>query len=220
MLKTPIPYETLKKTIEGYSHPNSYVAARTQALMAFQYVLGCRSGELVPYLHPAHTNKKGFTRPAFMTVGLLKSQIREYPTHWEITIPNFKQEKNNIKVHYKTGIISKNPEEKWLSDICFGWLPYSPYDIVFPLAPITARLTVSEALHSLGKELKSNSNNRWVASHHLRDSRADHLYKLKNFSLVEIKETLGHSSLATTSVYLGSDIAERVKKLNAATVQK
>lgn len=189
---------------------------RTKALLAFQYVLACRVGELVRYKHSAsqylNNNKIVVAVPEYVTSGLLKQNMREYPDYWEVLVPNFKQ--GSGKVQYKTGIIMKDTKENWLRDTCFNWLNMIQGEQVFVFQEETARNLARKALVQLGIDAIANKG---FSSHNLRDSRADHLLKIFHFNIIDVQKTLGHKNLNSTQQYIDSSIDERAQKLKQAS---
>lgn len=220
-MKQPIEYSELKQLI--LNCPDKQV----QAIMAFQYVLACRIGELFPYRHkPYHFNPKDnipdpetakrkpfnqrerIPEKEYETFGLTKSSFTEYPDHWEVWIPSFKKGKG--KPMFKVGIILKGNEyEKWLEEICIGWKNSCPTESLFSIKHDTARKRLKKQL-----EFKYDTKaHKTFSSHNLRDSRSDHLLKIFGYSVVDVQKTLDHQNLQTTSFYLDSDVSERLQKL-------
>ena len=205
-MKSAIGYNQVKNIILGYSHRNPIIQARTRAMLGFQYVLACRYGELITYRH-----KQGYE-----TIGLVKSQIKEYPKYWEVTLPNFKQG----KIEYGTGFILKDSGEDWLRDICMEWVAACPTEQLFKIHQSRAKDLCSKALAPLGLDLLASTKRPYhYNTHHLRRSRADHLLKLFNFSILDVQKTLRHKFLSSTQSYIDSSLQERIDKLQNAKFQ-
>jgi integrase len=220
-MKAPIPYDKLKEII--LACPDKEL----QAILAYQYALACRLGELFPYTHkPYHfypqDKRKPFKErrktwlPHFETGGIISDSFFEYADHWEIVQPVFKQ--HEAKPIFGKGFLLKdNPQEAWLNDICLTWLQThraNPQACIFSMNHETARKKIKKYLALAGFDVRAQKT---FSSHNLRDSRADHLLKIYGFSVLDIQKTLHHKNLKTTSEYLDSSIDERIKKLKDAT---
>ena len=163
---------------------NNIPDLRLQAMVATQYSLAARAGELIQYDH-----SNGIT-----TQGLLKSNIEERNGLYLCKIPNFKNKKQAFKKPYLTKAepFLYKPFQKWLS-ICG--------EQVFDIKIRRYRQLVSTILPS------------GHASHTLRHSRATHLAEQFNFNAYEIKQFLGHASLDTSSIYVQQDLSRTANKI-------
>ena len=157
---------------------------RLQAMIATQYGLAARAGELIQYDH-----SNGIT-----TQGLLKSNIEERNDLLVCTIPNFK----NAKQPFKKPFISQRepflykPVKKWLN-ICG--------EQVFDIKISRYRHLISSILPTC------------YASHTLRHTRATDLVEQHDFDAYEIKQFLGHASLDTSSIYVQQDLSRTANKI-------
>jgi len=215
-MKQAIDYPLLKETILAISNKE------VQAIVAYQYVLACRLGELFPYTHtiyhfiqadkdkPLKERKKIFAKP-YTTQGLTQDCFHEFEDHWEIVMPIFKQHLS--KPAYGTGFLLKGGQEQWLTDICFAWKEQAG-PTLFTISHEAARKRLKKVLGALGAD---NLAQKTYSSHNLRDSRANHLLKLYGFNIIDIQQTLHHKRLETTKQYLNSSIDERKEKLKQAT---
>ena len=173
---------------------NNIPDLRLQAIIATQYSLAARAGELIQYQH-----ENGIT-----TQGLLKSNIEERTIIDPITkqkneilvctIPNFK----NTKQAFKKPFIPKaepflyEPFKKWLQ-VCGEQV----FDIKIRRYHYLVTTILPEG----------------YASHALRHSRATHLVEEHNFDAYEIKQFLGHASLDTSSIYVQQDLSRTANKI-------
>jgi len=157
---------------------------RTRAMVAVQYALACRAGELVSYTHT-----DGSESP-----GLLKSNIVNQKGLYICSIPNFK----NVKRLFKKPYIS--PKEKFLFEPFKKWLDVCG-EQVFPLRISRYRQLVDAALP------------KGFSSHALRHSRATHLAEIFGFNAYQIQAFLGHARLTTSSVYVACDLSRSRKLL-------
>lgn len=163
---------------------NNIPDLRLQAIIAAQYSLAARAGELIQYDH-----SNGIT-----TTGLLKSNIEERDELLVCTIPNFKNAKQPFKKPYitKDEPFLYKPFKKWLT-ICG--------EQVFDLKIRRYRQLVTTILPE------------GYASHTLRHSRATHLAEQFKFNAYEIKQFLGHASLDTSSIYVQQDLSRTANKI-------
>ena len=102
-----IPYAKIKHIIEECADD------RTRALLAFQYAMGNRVGELAKEYK--HTNKKGVP----VTEGIRRDQFFETEDSVEWESPNFKNSRHKVKRAW----IEKGLEP-WLCDIIKKWLEF------------------------------------------------------------------------------------------------
>lgn len=180
------------KQVKELSYPRikyligEIVDPRTRAMVATQYALACRAGELVSYTH-----NDGSESP-----GLLKSNIIKQHGLYVCNVPNFK----NVKLEFKKPFIS--PKEEFLFEPFKDWLDVCG-EQVFPIRISRYRSLVAEALP------------KGFASHSLRHSRATHLAEIFGFSAYQIKAFLGHARLDTSAIYVASDITRSSKLLEA-----
>lgn len=175
-----LSYERIQEVIAGIFD------MRVQAMVAVQYALGARAGELIQYRH-----KGGIETP-----GLLKSNIAERKGVWICSIPNFK----NVKQQFKKPFIT--PKEEFVFKPFMEWLGLCG-EQVFPLRISRYRQLVAEALPD------------GFASHSLRHSRATHLAEVFGFSAYEIKAFLGHARLDTSAIYVSQDLSRTADKMEA-----
>ncbi len=163
---------------------NNIPDLRLQAIIATQYSLAARAGELIQY---DHSNE-------ITTQGLLKSNIEKRNNLLVCTIPNFKNSKQAFKKPYitKDEPFLYKPIKKWL-DICGEQV----FDIKI------------RRYHKLVTEILPEG----YASHTLRHSRATHLAEQFKFNAYEIKQFLGHASLDTSSIYVQQDLSRTANKI-------
>ena len=159
---------------------------RTRAMVAVQYALAARAGELVRYVH-----KDGESS------GLLKSNIVKQKGLYILPIPNFK----NFKQPFKKPYIS--PKETFLFEPFKEWLDVCG-EQVFDVRISRYRQLVSDALPE------------GFATHSLRHSRATHLAEVFGFNAFEIKAFLGHARLDTSAIYVTADLTRSRNKLEEA----
>lgn len=179
-----LTYEQIKNIIEETDNP------MVKAMIATQYGLGCRAGELVNYIH---NNFVGAKDPIFETKGLLKSNISKQKGTLFFDIPNFKNGTITRKMPYIL------PEEKFVYDPIVAWLDQCN-EQVFPISESYYRRLVRKALPE------------GFASHSLRHSRATHL-TARGFSVPELMSFLGHSEPSTSLVYISQDLGRTIGKL-------
>lgn len=163
---------------------NTIPDLRTRAMVAVQYALACRAGELVSYTHSDGVD----------TPGLLKSNIVNQKGLYVCNVPNFK----NAKRLFKKPYIS--PKETFLFDPFRAWLDVCG-EQVFPLRISRYRSLVEEVL-PVG-----------FASHSLRHSRATHLAEVFGFNAYQIQAFLGHARLDTSAIYVAADMTRSRKLL-------
>ncbi len=172
----------------SYQHIQDIIAnihdLRLQAIVATQYSLAARAGELIQYDHDNEIT----------THGLLKTNIEKRNDLLVCTIPNFKNAKQAFKKPYITKAESflYKPIKKWL-DICS--------EQVFDIKIRRYHKLVSTILP------------QGYASHSLRHSRATHLAEQFGFNAYEIKQFLGHASLDTSSIYVQQDLSRTANKI-------
>jgi integrase len=176
-----ISYEKIKEIV------NSIASPRLSAMVAVQYGLAARAGELITY---QHTSQK-------QTPGLLKSNITQVGGVWICPIPNFK----NAKQEFKRPYIS--PKEDFIFRPFKFWFDQCD-EQVFDLRVARWRELVKGVL-PLG-----------LASHSLRHSRATHLAEVFGFSAFEIKAFLGHARLDTSAIYVHQDLSKSAGKIEEA----
>jgi len=159
---------------------------RTKAMIATQYGLAARAGELVSYTHTDDSESPG----------LLKANIVKQKGVYVCNIPNFK----NVKKIFKKPYIS--PKEEFLFKPFKDWLKDCG-DQVFPLRVSRYRKLVADALPE------------GFASHSLRHSRATHLAEIFGFNAYQIQAFLGHARLDTSAIYVAADLTRSSKLLEA-----
>jgi integrase len=159
---------------------------RTQAMVAVQYALAARAGELVRYTH-----KDG------ESPGLLKSEIVKQKGLYVLKIPNFKNSRQPFKKPYIS------PKEAFLFEPFKAWLEVCG-EQVFDVKISRYRSLVSAALPD------------GFATHSLRHSRATHLAEVFGFNAFEIKAFLGHARLDTSAIYVTADLTRTHNKLEEA----
>jgi len=181
-----ISYDRIKDIIENIP------SLRTRAIVATQYALAARIGELIVYRHPSL---------GFETQGLLKQNIEyhEKSKVFTCTIPNFK----NKKQPFKKPFISVT--EKFVFEPFARWYKQTG-EQVFPLKFSRIRQLISEALPS------------GFSTHALRHSRATHLAEQFNFNAYEIKAFLGHARLDTSAIYVTQDLTRSANKLKEGLI--
>ena len=180
-----LSYEHIQDIINNISD------LRLQAIIAAQYSLAARAGELIQY---PHTN-------GIQTQGLLKSNIEKRNGLLICTIPNFKNSKQPFKKPYitKDEPFLYKPFKKWLQEC---------QEQVFDLKISRYRELVSTILPE------------GYASHSLRHSRATHLVEQFKFNAYEIKQFLGHASLDTSSIYVQQDLSRTANKIKQKKEEK
>lgn len=159
---------------------------RVKAMVAVQYGLAARAGELVAY---THTNGSE-------TPGLLKSNIVKQKGVYACAIPNFK----NAKQLFKKPYIS--PKEEFLFEPFKEWVNASG-EQVFPLRISRYRKLVDDVLPD------------GFSTHALRHSRATHLAEMFGFSAYQIQAFLGHARLDTSAIYVARDLSRSKNLLEA-----
>jgi len=175
-----ISYERIKEVIE------SIPELRVRAMVAAQYGLAARAGELIQY---RHTDGKE-------TIGLLRENIQFLNGVWVCNMPNFK----NAKQGFKKPFIS--PRETFVFEPFQAWLKRGGRQ-VFPLHISRFRSLVKKVLPD------------GLASHALRHSRATHLAEIFGFNAYEIKAFLGHARLDTSAIYVSQDLSRSAGKMEA-----
>lgn len=171
------------KRIQGII--NDIPELRTRAMVAAQYGLAARAGELIRYTHSDDR----------VTPGLLLSNIEQRKDgRLYCTIPNFK----NARLNFKTPCIVQS--EGFLFEPVVKWLGYCG-EQVFPLRISRYRQLVAGALPD------------GLASHALRHSRATHLAEIFGFSAYKIKAFLGHARLDTSALYVEQDLGRAGDKI-------
>jgi len=178
MTNRPIPYDQMKEVISNQT------SLLSQAIIATQYGLASRAGELIQYKH----------RDGTITNGLLKENIVERNNLLVCEIPNFKNKSKQWKKPY----ISK--EEKFIYNPIKQYLEYCQNQL-FPISDRQFREIIK-------KGLPDN-----LSSHALRHSRATHLAEIFNFDAYEIQAFLGHSRLDTSAIYVKADISRSANKM-------
>lgn len=175
-----LSYPRIKHIISTTHNP------RTKAMLATQYGLACRAGELVSYTHTDESESPG----------LLKFNIVRQKGVYVCNIPNFK----NTKQIFKKPYIS--PKEEFLFEPFSEWLDVCG-EQVFPLRISRYRQLVDAALPE------------GFSSHALRHSRATHLAEIFGFNAYQIQAFLGHARLDTSAIYVASDLSRSSKLLEA-----
>lgn len=176
-----ISYERIKEIIARIDEP------RLRAMVAVQYALGARAGELIQYHHVDGRD----------TPGLLKSNITQVGGVWVCPIPNFKNSSREFKRPYIS------PKETFLFEPFKAWFDQSGEQL-FELHIARWRQLVKSALPS------------GFASHSLRHSRATHLVEMFGFSAFEIQGFLGHAWLNTSATYVHQDLSKSAGKIEEA----
>jgi len=173
---------------------------RTRAMVACQYGLAARAGELVRYTHVDRRTDKEIMESKcipwepFETSGLLQSNIEQREGKLVFSIPNFKNKRMGFKKPY---IIE---EEVFLFEPIVKWLGYTN-EQVFPIRISRFRQLVDAALPN------------GFSSHALRHSRATHLAEVFGFNAYEIKAFLGHARLDTSAIYVSKDLSRSAGKI-------
>jgi len=199
-----IPYGVLKNVIVSCSDK------RTQALMAFQYGMANRVGEIAKkYRHKKQRRVKKTGKMVllgtFWTAGIKREQFVETKDGLEWESPNFKNAKNK----YKRAWILKR--EKWLYDILKARLEEREgEEFLFEIG-------VSRCRQLVDKELKKHKP-EW-RSHCLRHSRATHIADLTGDPFV-VKEVLGHARLETSARYINIAKARLKEKLGVRSFEE
>ena len=178
MNNRPIPYNQMKEII------SEQTSLLTQAILAAQYGLGARAGELLRYTHLDGT----------ITCGLLKENMVERGDLLVCEIPNFKNSKTNWKKPY----ICKGE--------AFVYKPLKAYlehcqNQLFTMSERSYRQIVKDVLPD------------GLSSHALRHSRATHLAEIFGFNAYEIQSFLGHGRLDTSAIYVKADISRSANKM-------
>jgi len=192
-----IPYATIKRMITtcptNIDHDKPY---RTRALLAFQYALGCRVGELAKeYTHKFNETKTQSELVA-SSKGICKKDIQYTDALLFVRRPNFKQKNARNRPErtlWHRSIVSR-VREPWLFDIMFDWVSRidNPDSHLFNIR----RARISSLIDTqLKKEDKSYS------THLLRHSRATHLGELTR-DPIAVKGLLGHARVDTSMKYV------------------
>ena len=183
--KESIPYSLIKRIIINCKD------TRTQALIAYQYGLGCRAGELGHYYLHYYNNQT----EKVITDGLKKTDIEFTEEILRVKHPNFKQRKKPDKkqVPKWTGFVLRKQEE-WLFNIMLEWLfnPNSKGEYVF-------NITRSRICQLIDSELKKYDER--YSSHWLRHSRATHIGELTGDPMA-VQKLLGHKRIDTSMRYV------------------
>jgi site-specific recombinase XerD len=201
--KEAISYNLIKEIIL------SCKVERTQALLAFQYCLGARVGELAKkYKHVYIVDgEKNYV----ITKGIKRTDINLTEDMIRINKPNFKQKKRSLEdMDYNRGFVSKKNEE-WLYNIIYDWLDKHREEYVFDIEQ-------SRICELIDKELKKYDPK--YSTHWIRHARASHIGELTADPMA-VKDILGHGSVDTSMQYvhyseallrrrLGNDSFEKV----------
>lgn len=182
-----IPYTIMKQIIE------SCVNQRTQALLAFQYAMGNRAGELAKtYDHGKYKwdkeKLKAIKVGTFKSKGIQRDQFFETDDGLEWVSPNFKNAGKDTK---RAWIRKEN--EPWLYNILKSWLQKrkeSKY--IFNLKERRIKQLIDNELKRYDPELHSHS---------LRHSRATHLADITGDPYL-VQAVLGHARLETSAKYV------------------
>jgi len=206
MAKQEIEYNELKHIILNCQEK------RTQALMAFQYALGARCGELArEYVHEHIKVRRRKGTGKLINIkewkdvskGLLRSSFIEKDGYIECVAPNFK----NLNKKTKVGYVLEN-EQGWLYQIIQEWLKKTKYQqYVFNVGASLIRRDVSA-------ELKKYSPT--FSSGHLRTSFAKHLAQVTGNPYI-IKERLGHARLETSVNYVEYTRKQLINEMRGKT---
>lgn len=173
-----LSYPRIKHVIASTADP------RTKAMIAIQYALAARAGELVRYTHTDGTE----------TPGLLKANVVKQKGVYTCNIPNFKNSKRVFKKPYIS------PKETFLFEPFKEWVNNSG-EQVFDIRISRYRKLVDDAL-PVG-----------FSTHCLRHSRATHLAEVFGFNAYQIQAFLGHARLNTSAIYVASDLSRSRKLL-------
>jgi len=194
-----IPYHSLKKII--IDCPNK----RTQAIMAFQYAMGNRIGELAKeYTHWKwkfiKKDKKSIRKGnPIISQGIRRDMFIETADTIEWDSPNFK----NAKQPTKDAWVFKK-EEEWLCNILKDWLDtHKEEKFLFNIRERRLRQLVDSELQRYNED--------W-SSHAIRHSRATHLGEVTENPYV-VKQVLGHANLETSTRYVNISKAAIKSKL-------
>ena len=164
---------------------------RTQALIAYQYGVGARAGELgYYYLHYYNDGPQRST-------GLKRKDVTYTDEIIRIKHPNFKQK--DRQAYWPASIMKEN--EAWLYDIILDWLfngqnypkTYNK-DPTF-LFPITRTRICS----LIDEELKKYDPH--YSTHWIRHSRATHIGEITGDPMA-VKMLLGHARIKTSMQYV------------------
>jgi len=189
-----IPYSTILNIIR-YCEDKT-----TKELITFQYVFGCRAGELArEYTHKYYKSSERFDRQDFVSVGAKNSDFNIKDGE-EISFrkPNFKQAKvkgRDKKIsdvaRFSTFMIrSAEPE---LFRIVYNKIKEVGYnETIFNIKESMIRKRID-------KELKKYDVN--YSSHWLRHSRARHIAELTGDPSA-VQSLLGHADMNTTMRYI------------------
>jgi len=173
-----IAYDTIKDIILSQKNP------RTRAMVAVQYGLAVRAGELIRYKHKE-----------IETPGLLKENISFEKGVVSCEIPNFKNTGQPFKVPYIVEV------ESFLYEPLMNWLNVCGNQ-VFPIRIARWHQIMRKALPVS------------FTSHCLRHSRATHLVEIFGYDAYEIKAFLGHAKLDTSSIYVSRDLKRSAFKIS------
>jgi len=203
MIKDAISYPEVKRIIKHCR------VMQTQALLAFQYTMGSRAGELAGKYHHKilkYELKDGRyvvkrIKKEYDTYGMEVKSFRKtgYGLCWQAK--NFKNKKMPLK---KAWILKA--KEKWLYRILIAWVRYRKKmkkRFLFPLQERRIRQLIDN-------ELKKY--NPVYSSHWLRHSRATHLADISENPYM-VKNVLGHARLQTSEQYVHIGLKDLQKKL-------
>lgn len=171
---------------------------RTQALIAFQYAMGSRAGELAKeYKHIVQKKKKRLKKMVkvkdFISTGILRESFFQTEDSLDWECPNFKNKKRRVKRGY---VMRKS--EAWLYKILLAWL-----DDWKPTAKNDGKylfdIKASRIKSLIDTELKQY-NSTWF-SHCLRHSRATHIGEV-TMDIFSVQDILGHGRMETSRAYV------------------
>jgi len=181
---------------------------RLKAMIAVQYALACRAGEIIHYLHryvPKDPGEKALKKRMGVveTVGLLKENISvmegERENIWVCHVPNFKNAGTTWKDPY---ILEKS--EPWI---------FQPFKQRYDACSSKLfNLHISHYRCLVDNHLKKYDSG-W-STHCLRHSRATHLVNEFGFSAYELQEFLGHAWLTTSATYVKKDLKRSADKIS------
>lgn len=191
-----IPYDTIKNIIENCSD------SRTRALLAYQYGLGTRAGELAKeythYLNSYFLKPQDKRRPkkdVVNTQGIRLDDIEVLNDIIRVRRPNFKQHKKNPSIVPQwVGFVLRDNEE-WLFARLYQWF----YNRKNTGEEFLFDLKRSRIMGLIDEELKKY-NPLW-SSHWLRHSRATHIGYLTGDPMA-VNKLLGHARMETSMKYI------------------
>lgn len=174
---------------------------RTQALIAYQYSMGNRSGELArEYHHTVFKKRCGHRKKCgceltkikeFKSDGIRCNQVFETDEGLEWESPNFKSKRQPVKSAWVL-----YDSEPWLYNVLVGWLNHRnklKKKYLFNLRHSRIKGLIDE-------ELKRYNSD--YSTHSLRRSRADYIASKTKGNPFAVKEVLGHARIETSAGYV------------------